>query len=105
MKKLEKIVFATLKGSEKQIKWANDLRDKFINDINKMKEESKKDTNLKALNTLYVYLLKGIKNKEIDFDLIEETLYKILKEKDDSKFYIDNRFEKAIDVIIKELKK
>lgn len=103
MKKLEKIVFATLKGSEKQIKWANDLRDKFINDINKMKEESKKDTNLKALNTYF--FVKGIKNKEIDFDLIEETLNKILKEKDDSKFYIDNRFEKAIDVIIKELKK
>lgn len=103
IKKQEEKGFATLKGSEKQIKWANDLRDKFINDINRMKEESKEDKDLKVLNT-YFYT-KGIKDKKIDFDLIEETLNKILKEKDDAKFYINNRLEKAIDIIIEEIKK
>ena len=78
-------------------------KDKFINDINRMKEESKEDKDLKVLNA-YFYT-KGIKDKKIDFDLIEETLNKILKEKDDAKFYINNRLEKAIDIIIEEIKK
>ena len=103
IKKQEERGFAVLKGSEKQVKWANDLREKFISDINKMKEESKEDKDLKVLNTYFN--VKGIKDRKIDFDLIEETLNKILKEKDDAKFYIDNRFEKAIDIIIEEMKK
>ncbi|MFQ8988643.1 MAG: hypothetical protein ACLR6T_08170 [Intestinibacter sp.] len=95
--------FAILRGSEKQIKWANDLRNKFINDINKMKEESKNDKDLKFLN-MYFYNADII-NVNVTFDLIEETLSNILKQKDEATFYIDNRFKKAIDVIITEIKK
>lgn len=95
--------FAILKGSEKQIKWANDLRDKFINDINKIKEESKKDKDLKFLNIYFSDA--GIKNINITFDLIEKTLDNILKQKNEATFYIDNRFKKAIDVIIEEMQR
>lgn len=101
-KEIQENSFAILKGSEKQIKWANDLRNKFINDIEKMKEESKKDEGLKILN-MYFYNA-GIRNTNITFDLIEKTLNSILKQKDDATFYIDNRSERAIDVIITEIK-
>ena len=39
----KKLGYASLTGSEKQIKWANTLRKEFVEKVERIKEESKKD--------------------------------------------------------------
>lgn len=41
------MIKAELKGSEKQIKWAEDIRDNFIKVINESKENWNKKMNMK----------------------------------------------------------
>lgn len=91
-----------LVGSNKQVKWANDIRKKVISDIEELKEQSKQDKGLAILKN-YFYN-NGIKDKNISIELIENTLKDILETKNEAVYYIDNRFEKAINLIIKELK-
>lgn len=92
-----------LVGSEKQVKWANNLRNKLIEKIREIKEQSKQDKDLKALKN-YFYV-KGFKEEEkVSIELIDKTLNNILETKIDAKWYIDNRYEKALDVIINEIK-
>ena len=86
-------------------------KDKISNAIRKAsKEVSKKLDHNEIINiteNVYKSILKTEKSsitvEEIQ-NLIEKTLNSILKQKDDATFYIDNRSERAIDVIITEIK-
>ena len=93
-----------LVGSEKQVKWANDLRNKFIEKIEELKEQCKKDQDLQILKD-YFYCEGFEDENKVSIELIDNTLNHILETKIDAKWYIDNRFEKSINIIINELKK
>lgn len=75
-KKVEKLGLIDLEGSEKQIAWANQIRIKYINQFNYLKED------------------KGYK-----IDKNFEDLFIKLINKPSAKFFIDNRFESLSDIL------
>ena len=92
--------FANLIGSEKQIKWANDLRLQLIEKVDKIKEESKKDNGLEVLKLHFSY--NNIENASIE--LIEQALKYILSTKTNATYYIDNRYSNIFDILVTEIK-
>lgn len=92
------MIKAELKGSEKQIKWAEDIRDNFIKAINKSKENWDKKSEYEKMdlrrtlkrNYYNGTLKKAPKDKDI-YDLFIEKAERIIKEQDEATFYINNR--------------
>lgn len=84
-KQNKKIELAELKGTERQVKWANDIRNKMLKQLEKLKnaEEHRR-----------YYFGRDITIEEIE-DAIE-----YIKNIDDSKFYIENRYEEGIEIVI-----
>lgn len=85
-----------LKGSEKQVKWATDIRNRMI-EINDIFEEATKDTDMTNLNeeTLEGMILQRI-------DKTRKALKNILNS-EDAKFFIDN-FRNVRDYMISDLR-
>lgn len=73
-----------LKGTEKQIKWAEKIRDSMIKSLNELKENE---------NLRYHF------GRDITVEEVENTI-EYLKGIDSSRFYIDNRFEKGTEIVI-----
>ena len=71
-----------LKGTEKQIKWAEDIRKKFLSVANNLLNLTKTDDYKTWLNKRY--------DVTEETDLIE--LLENLKKNDSSKFWIENRY-------------
>lgn len=83
--KAKEMELPELRGTEKQIAWANTLRQDFINKISKFIEEEKDEDS-------WYYLKKQYNLKKLA--LIEDILIVrdyILENKTESKYYIDNR--------------
>lgn len=85
-----------LKGSEKQVKWANDIRNRMI-EINNIFEEATKDTDMTNLNE---ETLEGMVLQRID--KTRKALKNILNS-EDAKFFIDN-FRNIRDYMISDLR-
>lgn len=85
-----------LKGSEKQVKWANDIRNRMI-EINNIFEEATKDTDMTNLNE---ETLEGMVLQRID--KTRKALKNILNN-EDAKFFIDN-FRNIRDYMISDLR-
>lgn len=85
-----------LKGSEKQVKWANDIRNRMI-EINNIFEEATKDTDMTNLNE---ETLEGMVLQRID--KTRKALKNILSN-EDAKFFIDN-FRNIRDYMISDLR-
>ncbi len=73
-----------LKGTEKQIKWARDIRNNMIKSLNELKENE---------NLRYHF------GREITIEEVEESL-SILSEIEDSVFFIENRYEKGTNLVV-----
>lgn len=85
-----------LKGSEKQVKWATDIRNRMI-EINNIFEEATKDTDMTNLNE---ETLEGMVLQRID--KTRKALKNILNN-EDAKFFIDN-FRNIRDYMISDLR-
>lgn len=106
LQKLEnkKAGFCELRGSQKQISWANELRKQLIAKVEQIKDQSKEDTDLEILKN--EFSCKGIEDCSIE--LIEKALQYILKTKTEATYYIDTRYTKIFNVLaeaIKEMEK
>lgn len=79
-----------LEGTEKQVRWAEDIRDNMIKSLNELKENKN---------------LRYHLGRDITVEEVEESL-KVLAEIEDSVFFIDNRYEKGTEliVVLEELK-
>lgn len=89
-----------LQGTEKQVAWANTLRNAFIERIEKSKEDKNFADTLKwELNISRLEAKKVINNFD---DILEEIMIK-----DEARFFIDNRdrFNRTIFSISKEIEK
>lgn len=73
-----------LKGTKKQVKWAEDIRDSMIKGLEELKENE---------NLRYHF------GRDITIDEVKETIAEI-KKIDSSKFFIENRYEKGTEIVI-----
>ena len=73
-----------LKGTEKQVKWAEDIRDSMIKGLEELRENE---------NLRYHF------GRDIAIDEVNETIAEI-KKIDSSKFFIENRYEKGTEIVI-----
>lgn len=73
-----------LKGTERQVKWAKDIRDSMIKGLEELKENE---------NLRYHF------GRDIAIDEVNETIAEI-KKIDSSKFFIENRYEKGTEIVI-----
>lgn len=84
-----------LQGTEKQVLWANTLRQKFIDTFEKFDNE-------KRLNDVLNY--KFDIKKKLTLEDVRLILDYILTNKTDAKYFIDCRMDSAYDVIVREMK-
>lgn len=92
-KEMNKLV--ELKGTEKQVKWADDIRNRMIR-INEIFKETTKDTDMTNVNdeTLEGMILKRIERAQ--------NAFRNILNNDESKFFIDN-FRNIKDYMIDNL--
>lgn len=103
------MIKAELKGTEKQIKWAEDIRNNFIKIIEESKEKynkadeiDKKDLR-KAVRRRFYFgtYKKASKDKDV-FEFFIEKAEKLIEEQTKAEYYINNRDTKDVyDLIIR----
>lgn len=97
-----------LQGSEKQVKWGEDIRKDFLKLLNNYKER----VNIRNVRELIqtdkkeivkYYGMEYLKNKKKNYEFYMEFLNDLENELknniNDSKFYINNRFDFGFDIV------
>lgn len=94
-----------LQGTEKQVAWANTLRDKFVNKIEELIKDIETDKYTYEEYKENIFKIKN-KSKEETINIIKEKIYSLtdyaLENEVDAKFWIDTR-NKCIDSFIEML--
>lgn len=82
-----------LKGSEKQIAWANTLRQKFVSEFSELLKNAEED------------LETATSEEKTKYNEIVKTYEDLLQTKVDSRFWIDNRNEQAVVIVHQNIEK
>ena len=107
MELAEKMELPSLEGTEKQVAWANTLRQKFIEKMEKIdKEELKwevKNYILEEFRKVYKEKGEEYARKVFCLEGIEKTKLYILENYKSAVFYIDNRHKRVTDILLKHM--
>ena len=103
----KEMVKAELKGTEKQIKWAEDIRNNFIKIMEESKEKYSKANEIdkkdlrKAIRRRFYNgtLKKAAKDKDV-FELFIEKVERLIKEETNATYYINKRDTKNVNDLI-----
>ena len=79
-----------LKGTEKQVKWAEDIREKMIADFEHLKKEGEI---LKVWNTL------PLNPKELSEEEITKSYEELISSQEDAKWFIENKQTWIIELV------